>query len=160
MSLKQRELATHYPEMAPGLESTVDGEVGTKKAGIVLVVVGMLLLALTSGDALAGASSGAMLGDPGAETLQGSGEENWTSGFGGADTLHGLAGDDLLVGGGGDDEIFGGPGKDKLLSGTGDDFVEAADGGRDYVDCGAGADTASVDDVDYVSGSCERVYPG
>ncbi|MGI8859585.1 MAG: hypothetical protein ACR2HO_05470 [Rubrobacteraceae bacterium] len=66
MSLKQRELATHYPETAPGLGSDVDGEASTRKAGIVLLVVGMLLLALTSGDALAGASSGAMLGDPGA----------------------------------------------------------------------------------------------
>jgi len=160
MSLKQRRVATHPLEPALGPKSAPRGKAVSRKAGAVFVALGMLLLALAASDALAGVASGAVLGDTGSEKLRGSGEENWISGSGGSDTLNGFAGDDLLVGGGENDDIFGGTGEDKLLSGAGDDFVEATDGERDYVDCGAGQDTASVDAQDYVSISCERVYPG
>ena len=160
MSLKQRRVASHPLESALGPESAPHGKSVSRKAGAVFVALGVLLIALAAGDALAGVQAGAVLGDTGAQTLRGSGEDNWISGSGGADTLHGFAGDDLLVGGDESDEVFGGAGDDKLLSGAGDDFVEATDGERDYVDCGAGQDTASVDDQDYVSISCERVYPG
>jgi Ca2+-binding RTX toxin-like protein len=81
------------------------------------------------------------------------------AGFGGEDGIWGLSGDDGLSGGGNADELFGGPGRGELYGGAGDDFLEAKDGGRDYVDCGPGRDAASVDLEDLVSRSCETVYP-
>jgi Ca2+-binding RTX toxin-like protein len=68
----------------------------------------------------------------------------------GHDRLYGDAGNDVISGGNGPDEIYGGPGNDRLsgglypdrlFGGAGDDFINAADGYRDYVDCGPGNDT-------------------
>jgi Ca2+-binding RTX toxin-like protein len=98
----------------------------------------------------------------------------------GNDTIHGAGGDDNLRGAGGDDSIFGDGGNDKLEGSTGADTVDggsgsdqmygdqancvgvfictpdpdtlrARDGERDTVDCGGGADTADVDDIDVVA---------
>ena len=160
MSLRQRRITPVSHEVALEPEGVRLEKPGATKTGLFLVIAGVLLLLLAAGDALAGIPAGAVLGGSGADTLQGSDGRNWISGSGGADTLSGRAEDDLLVGGDGDDDIFGGPGSDKLLAGLGNDFVETRDGERDYVDCGPGQDAASVDDEDYVSGSCERVYAG
>ena len=74
----------------------------------------------------------------------------------GADSLTGTQRDELLDGGAGDDDLEGGDGEDTLIGGAGDDRINAADGGVDVVDCGDGADTASVDDADRTSG-CETL---
>ena len=60
----------------------------------------------------------------------------------------------------GDDRANGGRGNDHLLGEAGDDRIDARDRrgrhGRDVVDCGAGDDTALVDDDDVVR-HCEHV---
>lgn len=128
---------------------------GLRRAGLLVVAVGLLLLSLAAGDALAGAE----LGGRGDDQLRGAARDDRLAGFGGEDGILGLGGGDWLSGGGGADELYGGPGRDVLYGGAGDDFLEAKDGGRDYVDCGGGRDAASVDPEDLVSRSCETVYP-
>ena len=126
----------------------------TRRAGVLFVVSGMLLLAISAGDVLAGAASqaervGSLPGSGGGETIPGTG---------GADIIHGLSGGDRIFGGEAADEIYGGPGRDVMLGGPGDDFVEAKDGSGDFVACGAGNDVVSVDEKDFVSRDCEVVY--
>jgi Ca2+-binding RTX toxin-like protein len=79
----------------------------------------------------------------------------------GNDHINGGAGDDRLRGGGGDDVLTDDNGTDRFSGGTGDDRINARDrrgrdDGRDVVDCGAGDDTALVDDDDVVL-HCEHV---
>lgn len=162
MSLKQKTVPETLPQPPSvgeetSLPAASSGKRGPRWAGLVFVALGTLAMALAAGDALAGARSG--------------GEDDTLRGSGSGESLSGLAGDDSLFGGGGDDELYGGPGRDLLLGGGGDDFVEAKDGGRDYVDCGLGQDVASADGgeaggekssevADRVAPSCETVYPG
>jgi len=129
---------------------------GTQRAGLFIVLAGVILLILAADDALADAVIGG--GDD--DSLRGSGGGESLVGFGGGDETWGLAGDDALYGGGGDDELYGGTGHDALLGGAGDDFVEARDGERDYVWCGPGDDAVSVDPVDRVARNCETLYVG
>ncbi len=99
-------------------------------------------------------------------------------GDGGADEIHGAGGNDDLYGGSGDDRVFGDAGNDRVQGASGSDSVTggpgldqiygdiascsvfctfdpdtlfARDGERDVVDCGAGADTAQVDQLDVVA---------
>jgi Tol biopolymer transport system component len=88
--------------------------------------------------------------------LAGGGHDDVILGLGGNDTLLGGAGDDVLDGGRGNDVITGGAGADRINGGAGSDWIEAADGERDTVDCGPGADHAVVDSVDIVH-NCESV---
>jgi Ca2+-binding RTX toxin-like protein len=79
----------------------------------------------------------------------------------GNDHIDGGAGDDRLRGGSGDDVLTDDNGVDRFSGGTGDDRITARDrrgrhDGRDVVDCGAGDDTALVDDDDVVR-HCEHV---
>ena len=100
------------------------------------------------------------------------------SGNSGNDEIHGAGGNDDLYGGGGDDQVFGEAGNDKVQGATGSDTVDggpgldqiygdiascsvfctfdadtlrARDGEQDAVDCGGGADTAQVDQLDVVA---------
>ena len=100
------------------------------------------------------------------------------SGDSGDDEIHGGGGQDDLYGGGGDDRMFGDAGNDKLQGASGSDTVDggagldqiygdnascsvfcsfdadtlfARDGEKDAVDCGGGADSATVDQLDVVS---------
>jgi hypothetical protein len=106
----------------------------------------------------------------------------------GFDRIDAGGGDDLLNGGTGDDELYGGPGRDRLEGSAGEDyleggagddlfegdnvctaqpctggsdFIQARDGEADTVNCGVGADTALVDDIDVVAQDsqhgCERI---
>ncbi|MDX6467450.1 MAG: hypothetical protein QOI27_2490, partial [Gaiellaceae bacterium] len=52
--------------------------------------------------------------------------------------------------------ILGSPAPDHIRAGGGNDFVQAAWGGTDTVDCGAGGDVVTADASDRVSG-CETV---
>ena len=104
-------------------------------------------------------------GRGGTDTLSGWGGSDQISGGAGADVIHGGKGGDVLIGGWGDDvirgadgrdELVGGPGRDRLFGGNHDDVIKAQGGDADFVDCGDGDDTASVDPADTVTG-CERV---
>jgi hypothetical protein len=88
--------------------------------------------------------------------LAGGGHDDVIAGLAGNDTLLGGAGDDVLFGGRGNDVITGGAGADRIYAGAGSDWIEAADGERDIIDCGPGADHATVDPVDVVH-NCESV---
>lgn len=154
MSLKRPAVAPVPPVPPHHAEPRPAGE-DLRRAGLLVVAVGLLLLSLAARDALAGAE----LGGRGDDALRGAGHDDRLAGFGGEDGIWGLEGDDGLSGGGGADELYGGPGRDELYGGAGNDFLEAKDGGRDYVDCGPGHDSASVDPEDLVSRSCETVYP-
>lgn len=91
---------------------------------------------------------------------------------GGADSVAGGAGNDLIVGASGPDELVGGAdddiiedgpaddtAEDNLKGGAGDDDITAANypASRDVVSCGDGNDSVTVDELDDMDGSCERV---
>jgi len=83
------------------------------------------------------------------------------SGGAGNDTLIGNAaknvffgngGDDVIYGRGGNDVLNGGVGRDKLYGEDGNDQIFARDGIIDFLDGGAGYDSAAKDLVDAVRG--------
>lgn len=152
MSLKQRTISPALPDAE---EARPAGK-GQRRVGLALVMIGIVLISLAAKDALASTGDGSDTSD----ALRGSGSAERLDGYAGNDLINGFAGDDALSGGDGADEVYGGPGRDILFGGAGDDFIEAKDGGADYVDCGAGDDVASVDDNDRGSSGCETVYPG
>jgi hypothetical protein len=53
--------------------------------------------------------------------------------------------------------IIGTPSPDHIVAGAGNDLVQAAFGGTDSVDCGAGVDIVSADAVDKIASNCEVV---
>ena len=112
------------------------------------------------------------------DVFTGSGGPDNFEGGGGNDEIHGAGGNDDLYGGSNDDTIFGDAGNDKLQGASGSDTVDggagldqiygdiascsvfctfdadtllARDGEKDAVDCGGGADSATVDQLDVVS---------
>jgi hypothetical protein len=107
----------------------------------------------------------------GAAELIGNGGNDTLKGADGADRLDGGAGDDDLDAGFGDDTIVGGPGADNIAgdrrSGDcgplwckhpyGNDTIDARDGVRDSITCGAGQDSVQADPVDVVAADCETV---
>ena len=84
-----------------------------------------------------------LVGTDHADRLTGDDDEN---------TLEGGTGDDVLDGGPGTDALLPGRGEDRVLTGAGADVVEARDGRRDRITCGAGAVTAAVDRLDRARG--------
>ena len=95
-----------------------------------------------------------------ADTVKGLGGDDMIDGANGNDALDGGAGNDTIYGGGNDDTIVGGPGLDSLsgegsgsglyVSVAGNDRIDARDGVREQLNCGPGADTAIVDELDVV----------
>jgi Ca2+-binding RTX toxin-like protein len=75
-------------------------------------------------------------------------------GSSGDDTLTGNAGFNALDGNPGNDTIDGGGGQDFLVGDRGDDVIQARDEAQDVVECDAGNDTATTDNIDVVS-ECE-----
>ena len=101
-------------------------------------------------DFLAAPASGAILqGGPGEDVLRGARSDDAIYAGEGSDRLFGAAGPDRLVGGRGRDLIVGGPGRDR---------VNAHDGRRDIVRCGAGRDHVRADRRDRLRG-CEFIRP-
>jgi Ca2+-binding RTX toxin-like protein len=117
-------------------------------------------------------------GTKGNDVFTGSAGADNFEGDSGDDEIHGAGGNDDLYGGGGDDRVFGDAGNDKVQGANGSDSVDggpgldqiygdigscsfscsfdadslfARDGERDAVDCGGGADTAQVDELDVVA---------
>jgi hypothetical protein len=148
---------------AAGMAISIDGQANDGAAG--------------EGDNV-GADIESILGSPVGDVFQGGPAADNFNGGGGNDEIHGNAGDDLLNGGSGDDKLFGEAGADKVEGSNGSDTVDggpgqdgifgdtaacsvfcafdadvifARDGERDVVDCGGGADQATVDEVDVVA---------
>ena len=138
-SLAERRLSSpesQEPPRHPGGRGT--SEAKARLAGLLLVAAGLILMWQSFAEALAA-------------TVRGTG---------GGDELRGASLQEEISGLGGADELYGGPGGDVLLAGEGDDFVEATDGELDFVLCGPGDDTASVDRADLVAHDCETVHAG
>jgi hypothetical protein len=72
-------------------------------------------------------------------------------------SLVGTAAPDVLRGGRGNDWIQGRGGVDRLYGGDGNDALDAVDGVRDYVSCGAGYDQVTADRADVVAHDCEAI---
>lgn len=83
--------------------------------------------------------------------------ENLSAGSRETVTLVGNAGPNVLSTGDANDRLTGGNGSDVLFGRGGDDVLDARDGEVDRVECGTGADTAYVDQLDLVSDTCETV---
>jgi hypothetical protein len=110
-----------------------------------------------AGDRLNGSTAGDRLtGLAGNDILRGLAGPDCLDGGRGNDTLVGGTGNDVLAGGAGNDKLTGNTGRDRFSGGSGKDTVNARDGARDKVNCGAGKDRATVDKKDRVRG-CERV---
>lgn len=111
-------------------------------------------------------SENVIIGGPGADAIDGAGGDDELRGVGGADCVEGGSGGDLARGGSGTDRVSGGRGADvvrggigadELRAGSGVDLVDAVDGERDQITCGAGDDTARVDAADRVRAGCEQI---
>jgi Ca2+-binding RTX toxin-like protein len=84
-------------------------------------------------------------GGAGNDTITGGSGADQLSGDAGNDTLLGKGGDDILAGGAGDDVLTGDTGSDQLFGDAGDDRIIWNPGdGSDFVEGGAGTDTAAV----------------
>ena len=101
-----------------------------------------------------------------ADRLVGNAKANKINGKAGEDRIFGRAGNDTLIGGGGDDivkgeagndTLTGSGGQDDLFGGDGDDTIDARDGKLDYIDCGPGNDTVTVDKREDGVFDCETV---
>jgi len=103
-----------------------------------------------------GAGDDRLAGDAGRDVIQGGGGADTAAAGAGNDTVAGGPGNDTLGGGAGADTLRGGAGADRIFGAAGRDTIDAVDGSRDAVNCGAGRDVARVDRFDRLIG-CERV---
>lgn len=120
-------------------------------------------------DVLAGGSGrDVLLGGVGADRLAGGGgPDHLLGGSGndrlvggsGADRLDGGEGNDRLTGGSGRDVLIGGPGRNRYFAGPGADRIDARNGVRETVNCGAGRDRVEADPVDRLRGCEIRLRP-
>ena len=127
---------------------------------------------LSGGDdndrAIGGPGKDRLDGDDGRDDLFGGASNDRLDGRYGRDMLAGGANNDRLYGGPDADELFGEGGKDRLVGGrgrnlidggTGNDSIDARNGERDRVICGAGRDKVRADRNDRLNG-CEAVTYG
>ena len=98
------------------------------------------------------------------DVLRGTKRADTLKGRGGADRLIGGPGADVLIGGRGPDRLRGGSGFDSInmrrgaeLASPGRDRINARDGGRDSINCGAGIDVAIVDRSEDGVYFCEKI---
>ena len=74
------------------------------------------------------------------------------------DYLYGKDGDDVIRGlGGRRDDLYGGSGNDKIYGGDGNDFLWSHDWQRDKIYAGNGKDQCTIDKLEYVDSSCEKI---
>ncbi len=92
----------------------------------------------------------------GRDVVRGGAGDDWIRTGDDNDDVRGGSGNDRLIGSGGRDTVRGGRGWDRVDGGDGNDRLYAADGSRDVVACGAGADSAQVDQTDKLN-DCESV---
>jgi Ca2+-binding RTX toxin-like protein len=97
-----------------------------------------------------------MTGGSGRDRLSGGASNDTLNGQSGNDSVAGGAGNDRLAGSTGDDKLTGGAGTNTYSGGPGKDTINARNGRKETVDCGAGRDKATVDRNDRVK-SCEQV---
>jgi Ca2+-binding RTX toxin-like protein len=98
-----------------------------------------------------------VIGGSGADTFVGAPGPNVFRGGPGNDVIDGMDGDDSLFGDAGNDRLDGRAGTDSFTGGDGDDTLIVRDGGAaEQADCGAGADSATADREDALTG-CETV---
>jgi Ca2+-binding RTX toxin-like protein len=129
-----------------------------------VVAVALTLIMATAFGGVAWAAT--FIGTNGGNSIAGTGGADVLYGLGGYDVLESKGGPDELYGGAGRDELYGGPGRDYLVGGSGpenwlgrgrgSDTVEAADQEKDFIQCGAGYDVVSVDELDTAQ-KCEEV---
>ena len=109
-----------------------------------------------------------LTGDDGRDSLYGGTSNDRLDGGTGNDMLAGGAASDDLIGGLGEDRMFGEAGSDRLVAGggrnqvdggAGNDSIEARNGERDRIICGAGRDRIRADRYDRLNG-CEVVSFG
>jgi hypothetical protein len=118
---------------------------------------GPVVMGTSGPDTLRGGSAGEVLfGLAGRDRVEGGGGHDCLLGDEGNDVLRGQPGDDRLTGGAGADTLVGGPGVNAYDAGPGADLVDARNGKRELVRCGAGRDRAKVDRNDRVR-DCELV---
>jgi Ca2+-binding RTX toxin-like protein len=104
-----------------------------------------------------GTGNDTIYGAGGADKLTGGDGNDKLFGGGGNDVLSGGKGNDSLDGGRGNDKLTGGPGVNKYSGGDGNDSINARNGKKETVNCGAGKkDLATVDKADKTKG-CEKV---
>ena len=119
------------------------------------------IIATTLADRLSGSDLGQDLyGNAGNDTIDGRGGDDLLNGGTGDDVIRGGNGDDAVQGSAGGDFIDGGPGRD-LFEGDnectalpctgGADQILARDNEEDTVNCGVGADRATVDLLNIVA---------
>ncbi len=109
-----------------------------------------------AGSKAAGACDNRIDGNDKPNDIKGTGQGDRILGFSADDTLKGRSGYDCLKGGRNDDELVGGRAGDILQGGPGSDLALSRDGKRDKINCGAGDDTALVDQRDVVK-NCESL---
>ncbi len=140
-----------------------------RRTTLVIAAVALLALLMATVGAMAGATSRCgdriegtggddeLVGDragPCFDTIKALGGEDLIKGLRLADELYGGPGADTLYGNRGGDTILGGSGEDRVYGGYGDDEIDVQDpdpddpagrGQRDFVDCGPGFDTVTLD---------------
>jgi hypothetical protein len=84
-----------------------------------------------------------LLGEGGNDDVRGGTGDDRMGGGGGPDRVDGGTGDDVL-----DEQNLGGVGHDRLFGGPGRDIVRTAGGASDKINCGTGADRATLDRFD------------
>ena len=135
-----------------------------RRALLILATMGLGVL-LLGGVALADTIDGTsgpddLVGTDQADVIHASGGVDYVSGLAGPDLLYAGAGNDTMVGRDGNDSIYGNTGSDTLFGNESNDTINSAgDRGKDVVKCGLGdADTAYVDEEDWVKENCENVF--
>ena len=133
---------------------------------LIMATIGLGVLLLGGGGvALADTIDGTsgpddLVGTDKDDIIHGSGGIDYISGLAATDLLYAGAGNDTVVGREGNDRIYGNGGSDTLFGNEGNDTIySAGDGVKDVVKCGLGdADTAYVDEEDWVKENCENVF--
>jgi Ca2+-binding RTX toxin-like protein len=173
--------------VAPSPKGASRSRDGERRAGFLVAVGVLCAVALAGAAAvvalpLGGSGGKTITGTAGPDVLIGTPGNDVISGLGGNDRIEGRGGDDVLDGGAGYDTIKGEDGNDRLLAAAdggslnggggrdefnmqdgeqlpapGPDAIDARDSALDAINCGAGADAATVDRAEDGVYDCETV---